>query len=154
MSMLKFRARVTNYFLSTRSPMPPVSWPVRSDTPPVLPPVNPEKPVSFPLPVMPLNIPPLSPLPESDLSPSLLPVKSETLLDGPPVRSFKPPVLPPVSSDAPCVFAGAERLGPATGSTTDMLYQRSKIQPPWYATHRRNLRPLAFLQMCHVRLHY
>lgn len=73
---------------------------------------------------MPLNNPPLLLSLEYDLSPSLLPVKSEILLDGPPVRSVTPPVLPPVSSDAPWVFAGAEVSGPATG---DRLFKLCRI---------------------------
>ena len=80
--------------------------------PPVLPPVNPEIPVSFPLPVIPLNMPPLLSPSVIFLSASLLPDRSEILLDAPPVRSLIPPVLPPVNSDAPWVFAGPELVGP------------------------------------------
>ncbi len=86
--------------------MLPVSPPVSSETPPVLPPVRPEIPVSLPLPVIPLKSPPLLSPSVIFLSPSLLPVRSEKLLVSPPVKSLMPPVLPPVSSEAPCVFAG------------------------------------------------
>ncbi len=92
--------------LPASSPMLPVSPPVRSETPPVFPPVRPEIPVSFPLPVIPLKSPPLLSPSVMFLSPSLLPVRSEKLLVSPPVKSLIPPVLPPVSSEAPCVFAG------------------------------------------------
>ena len=86
--------------------MLPVSPPVSSETPPVFPPVRPEIPVSLPLPVMPLKSPPLLSPSVIFLSPALLPVRSEKLLVSPPVKSLMPPVLPPVSSEAPCVFAG------------------------------------------------